>query len=156
LAAPKLAGSGIFLDWLLRFFGEGLSTEERRRFGVVLWRLMVSGALLWGFGMGPVQGFATEATVDKKLAAALQPVLEELRLLRQGLERNNEQQRQLLIEAVVTRIRDMQKVCMALPVDSAPRQRMASMIEAAQIEYQTLTSSGRYKGARYPLAQQCE
>lgn len=152
---PRQAG-GLFVDWIFRVFGDGLSAEDRKKFGVVLWRLLVSGSLLWAFSVGPINGFATESSVDRKVQMAMQPVLKELQSLREGLERNNEQQRMLLVEMTGTRIRDMQKVCMSLPPDSSQRQRMGSMIESAQIEYQNLTSNGRYKGSRYPLAQQCE
>lgn len=139
------------IEWIVRAFSEGLSAEERRKFAAVLWRLTTLCCFLWIFGLlGSSSGFATKSDADAKIAEALRPIAEDIRKMRQELERSNDQQRRLLIEAVITRIRDLQKVCMATQPDTPARSRMVIMLDDAQIEYKTLA------GERYPLNPQCE
>lgn len=145
------------VEWFIRVSSEGLTEQERKKFAALLWRLFLLWFVLWSFGLlGPNSGFAKARDIEHQIAEAVEPILEELTKIRKEMEKDNETQRQQLVEGVILRIREMQKVCMSLPPDTAARNRMAILIENAQLEYEALTATDDRPGQRYPVTQICD
>src|SRR5688572_29825373 len=109
----------VALAWAVRLFNEGLTVAESKKFAAALWRVFLFTSVLWAAGMlGASSGFATSAEIDRRIAAAMGPVLQQLEEINEKLTLNDENQRKLLMAAVSDKIRDLQKICMSTRPDT--------------------------------------
>lgn len=140
------------VEWVVRLFAGELTKEEGHKFARLIWDLVLAAHVIatWGgvylLGTRPV----TAEAVDNRIALALKPVLEKLNDIAVQLERSNDNQRRLLTEALILKIRDLQKQCMASPPESQLRTRLVREIVSAQYDYRLL------EGDFYPLNPQCD
>lgn len=142
------------LEWVVRLFAGELTADERRKFARLIWDMVLAAHVATYWGGAVLLGTATPMTaaaVDDRIAKALQPVLRKLDEIAAQLERSNENQRRLLTEALILKIRDLQKQCLAATPESALRARLAREIISAQYDYRLL------EGEFYPMnGPQCD
>lgn len=135
----------IFLDAVL---GANSTPEERARVVRIGFRVVVAGSLLWAFGLlSPfgLVGFARANDVDDKIQAAVEPVRAQLGAITTQLAAQDEVLRNIRIDQLATKLRELKRACCLSGGDPEVRHRMEEEIERAQRNYRELT------GERYPL-----
>lgn len=140
-------------DLIAMIFGEA-SPEERARILRMAYRIAVSGALLWAYGLlAPVGlvGFARADDVDQKITAAVAPIAAQVSNVQAVQVQQSEVLKQIRVDQLGQKLRELHRVCCATPrADDISHERLNIEIEATQREYRALT------GERYPLPEKCE
>jgi hypothetical protein len=122
--------------------------EERAKFTRLAWRVTVTVCLFWAWGLfGPLgaQGFARADEIDTKIRAAVQPVATQLGAITTQLAQQDAVLREIRIDQLATKLRELKRVCCLAGSDPTSRARLEYEIDIAQRSYRELT------GERYPL-----